>query len=1008
MKNLRKLLNLRKEMDNTRRKTNKGITLINVLIMVIVIVILVSVAITGGIGIINHSKNSNEDEEITAIKAAVNRISLQSGTAGILTPAGTPKYGTPATNYFHVEDYDMEDWYIVEKEDLEDMGVTYVEGTYAVNYGTNEVYALSEFTDILDNEGEVVDVNTSAKYTINFLANDPETVLGTMTPQSFIYGVSAKLKANQFTKKGYHFSAWTTNRDGTGEEYLDNQKVINLVEEDGGSLDLYTKWEANPYRVIFYANGGTGDATEQYFTYDIEQNLNGNNFSRTGYSFKEWNTKADGTGTAYADAANVKNLNAANNGATALYAQWNANTYTVKFDPNGGTGTMANQQMTYGQATALTENAFTKEGNSFNGWNTKADGTGARYSDKASVINLASEGETTLYAQWNANSHIITIVNVDGATITKQGNGNYGETITIGAEVKDGYAFESWVVTDKDGNEVTVVNKENTQATFTMPNTDVTVTVSIKAVPYTITYDLNAGTVATENPETYTVRTESFTLNNPTKIGYVFTGWTGSNGSTPQTTVTIEKGTTGNLNYTANYQYGAFTVTFNAGAGVEVTPSSKTVTYGEKYGELPTPTKTGYTLDGWFTSLEGGNKIESTSTVQITSDTTLYAHWKANKYNVIFNYNGGEGSMASQEMTYDKQEALTANAFTRTGYTFKEWNTKANGTGTAYTNKQEVKNLTSENNGVVILYAQWKENQYTVKYDANGGEGSINDQKMTYNHTTALVENTFTKVGCTFASWNTKADGTGTSYANKQEVNNLTTENNGVVTLYAQWKGNNYTVKFDANGGTGSMADQMMVYNQGASLTENTFTRTGYTFDKWTVKADGTGASYTNGQEVSNLTTENNGVVTLYAQWKANKYNVSFDYNGGVNPANVLGKYDASSAENTTTTLKDLSGKNQNGSIMSNAILQNGYIHFDGTSSSWVNLGYMHSDYMTLEATFSIDKLIDGDQVIIGNINAGGVVLYISSSNVIGVEYVIDGIYKRITSNITPEIGTQY
>lgn len=227
--------------------------------------------------------------------------------------------------------------------------------------------------------------------------------------------------------------------------------------------------------------------------------------------------------------------------------------YIVTFDSNTGTGTMNPQEISYNVATNLTANGYTKNGYTFDNWNTESNGSGTTYTNGQSVTNLE---DITLYAQWNM------------------------ETYNIG-------------------------------------------------------YTLNNGTVATANPDTYNVETASFTLNNPSKTGYTFKGWsgTGLTGDT-NTSVTIVQGSTGDRSYTANYT--------------------------------------------------------------------------ANTYYIKFNSNSGSGSMSNQTMTYDTPANLTANNFTRTGYTFKGWNTESNGSGTSYTNREEVSNLTTTNGATFNLYAQWE------------------------------------------------------------------------------------------------------------------------------------------------------------------------------------------------------------------------------------------------------------------------------------------------------------
>jgi len=243
---------------------------------------------------------------------------------------------------------------------------------------------------------------------------------------------------------------------------------------------------------------------------------------------------------------------------------------------------------------------------------------------------------------------------------------------------------------------------------------------------------------------------------------------------------------------------------------------------------------------------------------------------------------------------------LTANAFTKTGYTFTGWNTKADGTGTGYADCAEVSNLSAENGGKVVLYAIWQANSYKVAFNGNGGEGNVDEMNRVYGDGKALPENGFAKKGHTFTGWNTAADGSGTAYQPGDTVD-LATEQGAVVVLYAQWRANIYTVKFDANGGEGSMADINRTYGDKQPLPECGFTKTGYTFVGWNTKADGSGSAYQPGDKY-NLVATDGKVVTLYAQWAANQYTVSFDANGGEAAADITVTYDSAYGTLPTTT----------------------------------------------------------------------------------------------------------
>ena len=158
---------------------------------------------------------------------------------------------------------------------------------------------------------------------------------------------------------------------------------------------------------------------------------------------------------------------------------------------------------------------------------------------------------------------------------------------------------------------------------------------------------------------------------------------------------------------TVTYQSSGYTITYNTNGGTAVSSTTRT----KLPNPLPTTTKTGYTFAGWYT-----NSTLTTAAVAgatISSNTTLYAKWTANKYTVKFNGNGNTGgSMNDQSFTYGTAQNLTANAFEKYGHTFAGWSKTSNGS-VAYTDGQSVSNLTSTNNGTVTLYAKWTEKALT-------------------------------------------------------------------------------------------------------------------------------------------------------------------------------------------------------------------------------------------------------------------------------------------------------
>lgn len=174
--------------------------------------------------------------------------------------------------------------------------------------------------------------------------------------------------------------------------------------------------------------------------------------------------------------------------------------------------------------------------------------------------------------------------------------------------------------------------------------------------------------------------------------------------------------------------------------------------------------------------------------------------------------------------------------------------------------------------------------QYTVAFDKNGGFGYDHSQTKLVGTPLALDANGYTRTGYAFAGWNTEADGTGDSYADGAVLStDLSASAGDTVYLYAQWTPNEYWAQFVGNGAdSGAMAKQKLVYDTADQmLAANAFGRTGYTFTGWNTEVGGTGTSYADGAAVvPDLTSTANATVSLFAQWLANSYNVTYDGNG--------------------------------------------------------------------------------------------------------------------------------
>jgi len=194
-------------------------------------------------------------------------------------------------------------------------------------------------------------------------------------------------------KTGYTFLGWYTSL--SGGKKIEASSIVTRIRNH----TLYAHWEVNKYTVTYNGNGNTGGATgASTHTYNEEKKLTANGFAKTGHTFKGWTTNQNGTGTSYTDNQTVKNLTDINGANINLYAKWQANTYTVSFNGNGGS-TPGSITVTYG-GTYQSLPSSSRSGHTFLGWFTAASG-GSQIT-ASSTVNITSN--QTLYAHWKQNS----------------------------------------------------------------------------------------------------------------------------------------------------------------------------------------------------------------------------------------------------------------------------------------------------------------------------------------------------------------------------------------------------------------------------------------------------------------------------------------------------------------------------------------------------------------------------------------------------------------------------
>lgn len=295
------------------------------------------------------------------------------------------------------------------------------------------------------------------------------------------------------------------------------------------------------------------------------------------------------------------------------------------------------------------------------------------------------------------------------------------------------------------------------------------------------------------------------------------------------------------------------------------------------YVTLPIVTCTGYKFYGWTfdkneTDVSKALVAEpSGQKYQSREDCTLYALWMPKTYPVVLDFQHPElHHTETITMTFDADGPDVA-VPKRLHYTFQGYYTQPDGKGVKYYDKEghSTKLWRIDDNSVTTLYAYWVLDTQII-YDRNSGLGYMGDTWLDDNATSVtLSKNLFTKAGYTFSKWTLKKDGSGTSYNNEATISGIPVSS--VITLYAQWEPNQYTVTFNPNGGTVSPTSKSVTYSKTYG-TLPTPTKTGYTFVDW----------YTSD---TNILTKSGTTVTrmdsheLVAMWKANSYTVTFDWN---------------------------------------------------------------------------------------------------------------------------------
>ena len=606
-------------------------------------------------------------------------------------------------------------------------------------------------------------------------------------------------------RTGYIFLGWT------GEGITEPQKTIEIPQGSTGDRTYTANWQVIEYTIITLLEGGNAGSSQVYF-YTVEQTVTLPTPTRTGYTFIGW------TGEGITTPQPNVTIPKGSTGDKRYIENWELTEYNITMDLNGGSG---QEKVVY----TMTDEDFelptpTRHGYEFVGWT----GEGITTPQTSVIIPKGSTGNRTYTANWEIITYNIFLY---------KGDGSEAETIHYTVETPDfalqpptrtGYEFLGWQRLDGYA-------PGEKQMNVTIPKGttgDRTYTGCWQAIEYTITLDTSGGNAL--DAISYAVTSSPITLPTPVRTGYTFLGWTGEGITTPQTSVIIPKGSTGDKAYTANWQVIEYTITLDTNGGPNVSPIKYTV---EDSFTLPYPLRPGYEFAGW--TLDGSGMLPATTLIiyyGTTGDLHYKAEWRLAEYTITMNLDGGSGQEKVVYTITDEDFELPTP--TRNGYEFVGW------TGERITTPQTSVKIPKGSTGNKAYTANWKVIRYTITLVTNGGAVIASIRYTVEDSVTLPIPPE--RPGYEFAGW--VLDGSGQFPSTPMIIPEGST---GDRIYEAEWRVATYTITYVSHGKAYNWV-QYTINNQiyfGLPEEDPSYYLPGYTFVGWKIDGvSGTPRSY--------------------------------------------------------------------------------------------------------------------------------------------------------------------
>ena len=408
-------------------------------------------------------------------------------------------------------------------------------------------------------------------------------------------------------RTGYIFLGWT------GEGITEPQKTIEIPQGSTGDRTYTANWQVIEYTIITLLEGGNAGTSQVYF-YTVEQTVTLPTPTRTGYTFLGW------TGEGITTPQPNVTIPKGSTGDKRYIENWELTEYNITMDLNGGSGETTLLYTVIDDEFALP--TPTRNGYEFVGWT----GEGITTPQTSVIIPTGSTGNKAYTANWKVIEYTITL-DTNGGPAVSPIKYTVEDSFTLPYLLRTGYEFVGWTL---DGSGMIPATP---LIIYYGTTGDLRYKAEWRLAEYTITMDLNGG--SGQEKVVYTITDEDFELPTPTRNGYEFVGWTGERITTPQTSVKISKGSTGNKAYTANWKAIVYTITLDTNGGAVMASIRYTVEDSVTL-RIP-PDRPGYEFSGWV--LDGSGQFPSTPMIipaGSTGDRLYKAEWRVATYTITY------------------------------------------------------------------------------------------------------------------------------------------------------------------------------------------------------------------------------------------------------------------------------------------------------------------------------------------------------------------------------------